>query len=89
MTAMTPRALHAAQILWPAFLVAGLIEMVVFAWVDPSALQMSGWEPSPMATYTMAFMVFWGMVAAASAISLWLSRTPSQVPARQVSSARY
>ncbi|RRS01002.1 hypothetical protein EIP75_22370 [Aquabacterium soli] len=87
---MTPRALQAAQILWPAFLVAGLIEMVVFAWVDPTALQLSeAWQPSPMATYTMAFLTFWAMVAAASAVSLWLMQAPAGQAPKRISSARY
>ena len=33
-------------IAWPAFLVAGLIEMVVFAFVDPAALH---WADQPLA----------------------------------------
>lgn len=87
---MTPRALQAAQILWPAFLVACLIEMVVFAWVDPTALQLSeAWQPSPMATYTMAFLTFWAMVAAASAVSLWLMQAPAGQAPKRISSARY
>lgn len=87
---MTPRALQAAQILWPAFLVAGLIEMVVFAWVDPTALQLSeAWQPSPVATYTMAFLTFWAMVAAASAVSLWLMQAPAGQAPKRISSARY
>ncbi|HIV70791.1 MAG TPA: hypothetical protein H9903_07675 [Candidatus Aquabacterium excrementipullorum] len=85
---MTPRALHVAQILWPAFLVAGLIEMVVFAWVDPSALRMGAWEPSPMATYTLAFMAFWTMVSMASGLTHWLMKAPSQA-LRPLSNARY
>lgn len=79
---MTPRALHIAQILWPAFLVAGLIEMVVFAWVDPAVLRLGAWEPSPMAAYTLAFIAFWMMVALASGLSHWLMKAPSQAPRR-------
>jgi hypothetical protein len=85
---MTPRALHAAQILWPAFLVAGVIEMVVFAWVDPAALRWGAWEPSPMAAYTLAFMAFWCMVALASGMSHWLMRAPIKAPGT-LSNARY
>ena len=35
---MSRRSLHLAQILWPAFLIAGVLEMVVFALVDPTGL---------------------------------------------------
>ena len=36
---MKPRAL---QILWPAFLMAGVLEMLVFAVVDPAELHWFG-----------------------------------------------
>jgi hypothetical protein len=48
-------------ITWPAFLVAGLLEMLVFGLVDPQDLQ---WFGNPLAlsrqgVYTVAFFVFW------------------------------
>jgi uncharacterized membrane protein YdjX (TVP38/TMEM64 family) len=63
-------------VLWPAFLVAGVLEMLVFAFVDPQGLH--GWGVdssvwSPTAVYTVAFLVFWAFIAAASAITLWLA----------------
>jgi hypothetical protein len=56
------------RVLWPAFFAAGALEMFVFAFVDPSELHLpSGalldW-PRQM-VYTLAFFVFWAIVAAA------------------------
>ena len=66
---MSRRSLHLAQILWPAFLVAGILEMVVFALVDPVGVTIGGWAPDPQTVYSLTFFVFWGLVTAASAVS--------------------
>ncbi|MBA4211562.1 MAG: hypothetical protein C0449_00625 [Polaromonas sp.] len=68
-------------IAWPAFLVAALLEMVVFALVDPSDLH---WSGSPLAlsreaVYTLAFFVFWGLTMASSALTTLLSLPPSEL----------
>ena len=56
------------RVLWPAFFAAGVIEMVVFAFVDPGDLTLLGGarlEWPRQAVYTIAFFVFWAIVAAA------------------------
>ena len=61
---------------WPAFLVAGILEMVVFALVDPESLHGFFGEElslSRAAIYTLAFFLFWAAAAAAASISLWLA----------------
>lgn len=73
-------------VLWPAFLMAGVLEMLVFAFVDPHSLH--GWGVdsaawSATAVYTLAFLVFWVFIAAASAISLWLSGSVALPDSRQ------
>lgn len=78
---MTQRVLHAAQILWPAFLVAGVLEMLVFAWVDPTQLRLGQWQPDVQTTYSLAFFMFWGLVTLSSLLSHWMMKTahsPSQ-----------
>lgn len=72
---MTQRVLHAAQILWPAFLVAGVLEMVVFAWVDPSLLRIGQWQPDVQTTYSLAFLVFWALVTLSSLLSHWMMKS--------------
>ena len=65
----------ALQVLWPAFLMAGVLEMLVFALVDPTLLQWPGGAPieaSRQAIYTLAFLAFWAVTAAASAITALL-----------------
>lgn len=68
-------------IAWPAFLVAGVMEMAVFALIDPADLQWMGtslnW--SREAVYTVAFFVFWALAMASSAITTLLSMSPFEV----------
>lgn len=62
-------------IVWPAFLMAGIMEMAVFAFVDPEDLQWFG-QPvslSRQGVYTIAFFVFWGVIMTASALTALLS----------------
>jgi hypothetical protein len=71
------------QVLWPAFLMAGVMEALVFAVVDPADLRWFGganfdW-PLP-ATYTLSFLIFWGVIAAACAITALLTTEPDDGP---------
>jgi hypothetical protein len=68
-------------ILWPAFLVAGAMEMVVFAFVDPEDLHWFGQpiELSRQGIYTLAFFAFWLMAAGSSALTTLLSVSPFEV----------
>ncbi|PZO18994.1 MAG: hypothetical protein DCF26_06625 [Burkholderiales bacterium] len=68
-------------IAWPAFLVAAVLEMVVFALVDPSDMH---WFGAPLAlsreaVYTVAFFVFWGLAMASSALTTLLAVPPSEL----------
>ncbi|WP_332744477.1 hypothetical protein [Hydrogenophaga sp.] len=68
-------------IAWPAFLVAAVLEMIVFALVDPSDLH---WFGSPLAlsreaVYTLAFFVFWGLTVASSALTTLLTLPSSEI----------
>lgn len=65
-------------IAWPAFLVAGVLEMLVFAMVDPQDMH---WFGQPIALsrqgiYTLMFFVFWVFAMASSALTALLA-TPS------------
>lgn len=62
-------------ILWPSFVMAGVLEMLVFAVVDPGSLQWFGGEPldwSANAVYSVTFFIFWGVIAASGAITRML-----------------
>ena len=68
-------------LLWPAFAMAGVLEMLVFAQVDPADLHgfgASGVAWSPQAVYTVAFLAFWAVIAVASSVTLWLARPLSE-----------
>jgi hypothetical protein len=68
-------------IAWPAFLLAGVIEMLVFAVVDPQSLQWFG-QPlrlSREAVYTLAFFIFWLLTMASSALTTLLVMSPFEV----------
>ena len=68
-------------IAWPAFLVAAVLEMVVFAFVEPIHLHWFGsqLELSREAVYTLAFFVFWGLTMASSALTTLLALSPFEV----------
>lgn len=68
------QARHWMGIAWPAFLLAAVLEMLVFAMVDPGDLHWFG-QPldwSRQAVYTVAFFVFWGVTMASSALTALL-----------------
>ena len=68
-------AQRALLILWPAFLMAGVLEMMVFAVVDPTTMQWFGAEPlgwSRSAIYSVTFFLFWGAIATSGAITALL-----------------
>lgn len=69
-------------IAWPAFLVAGVMEMVVFAMVDPEDLHRIGGGElglSRQAIYTLSFFVFWGLTMASSGLTTLLAMSPFEV----------
>ena len=71
-----PFALKALTILWPAFVMAGVLEMLVFAVVDPADLRWFGGEQigwSSSAIYTVTFLIFWGVISAAGALTALLA----------------
>lgn len=69
-------------ILWPSFLMAGVLEMLVFALVDPASLRWMGGDVLPLsatAVYTLAFFVFWAVVAAAGLLTRLLEADPDHI----------
>jgi hypothetical protein len=65
------------SLLWASFLMAGVLEVIVFALVDPLQLHWFGGaalELPARAVYTLAFFVFWAVIAAGAALTLLLCR---------------
>jgi hypothetical protein len=71
-----PKLTRAMCVLWPAFLVAGVLEMLVFSLVDPSELHTFGGQsldwPATM-VYSVGFLVFWAMISVAGALTQMLT----------------
>lgn len=68
-------------IAWPAFLAACVLELVVFAVVDPQDLHWFG-QPitlSRQGIYSLSFFVFWFISMGASALTTLLRMTPAEV----------
>ena len=68
-------------IAWPAFLVAAVLEMLVFAMVDPQDLQWFGRsiELSRLGVYTVAFFLFWAITMLSSALTTLLAMSPFEL----------
>jgi hypothetical protein len=70
------------SILWSAFLMAAVLEMVVFALVDPESLRWFGGDAlglTPRAVYTLAFFLFWAVIAVSGALALLLCSSPDDI----------
>ena len=72
---------RALQVVWPAFLMAGVAELVFFSIFDPFELHFFG-QPldwSREAIYALGFFGFWGLGIASSALTLFLAHTREPV----------
>jgi hypothetical protein len=68
-------------IVWPSFLMAGVLEMLVFAMFDPQDMHWFG-QPvqlSRQGIYTVTFFVFWLVAMLSSAFTILLSISPVDV----------
>ena len=68
-------------IIWPAFLMAGVIEMLVFSMVDPEDMHWFGHqlEFSRQGIYTVAFFAFWLVLSLSAALTTLLAMPASEV----------
>ena len=68
-------------IAWPAFLVAAVLEMMVFAVLDPQTLSLFGEQVgwSRYAIYSVTFFIFWGMTMLSSALTTLLAMSPFEL----------
>jgi len=62
-------------IVWPSFLMAGVLEILVFAMVDPQDLHWFGQavQLSRQGIYTVAFFAFWLVTMLSSALTALLA----------------
>lgn len=67
-----PPTRRALIILWPAFLMAGVLEALLFVVVDPDDFR---WFGGPtldwpvMAVYSITFLIFWAVISTAGALT--------------------
>ena len=69
-------------ILWPSFLMAGVLEALVFVVVDPSSFRWFGADPlawSTSAVYSITFLIFWSVISTSGALTRLLE-TPGPGP---------
>lgn len=68
-------------VLWPAFVVAAVAEMLFFVCIDPGELSFFGrpLEFSRTATYSLFFFFFWAITACSSALTCFLERSPFEL----------
>lgn len=74
----------AGVVLWPAFLAAGVLEIAVFAFVDPAAVHAPDGGPlalSGNALYSLSFLVFWAVAAVAIYVALRLACSAGEINA--------
>jgi hypothetical protein len=82
MSAPAPLIVRVLCILWPSFLMAGVMEMLVFAVVDPAELHWFGAEAiewSHSTIYSVTFLLFWLVTSLASALTQVLLTLPGDV----------
>ena len=68
-------------IVWPAFLLAGVLEILVFGMVDPNDLHWFGMslDLPRQAIYTLGFFAFWLITAVSSGITVLLALPAADV----------
>ena len=71
-------------------MVAGVLEIAVFAFVDPKGLHTldgAALDLSATAVYSLAFLLFWAATAAACLLTVVLERSAEQINAEPLSGA--
>ena len=65
---------HIIWVLWPAFIAAGIAEVVFFTLIDPKQLYLLGqpMELPALATYSIGFLMFWLICAGSSLMTYFM-----------------
>ena len=67
---------HLLLIVWPSFVIAGVLEMLVFSAAHPEDMKGFGGlltQLSSTGVYTIAFFSFWALCALGTALTLMLA----------------
>jgi fructose-specific phosphotransferase system IIC component len=65
---------HIIWVLWPAFIAAGVAEIVFFTVIDPQQLYLFGRavQLPAIATYSIGFLMFWLICAGSSLMTFFM-----------------
>jgi hypothetical protein len=68
------------QILWPSFIVAGIMDILMFAFFDPMEIMYQGSAlfESRLAAYSAVFFIFWLFGASSSILTCYFQCSVSQ-----------
>lgn len=68
-------------VLWPSFLVGGLMDVIFFTLFDPLELDYKGelLIGSRLAAYSFGFFVFWAFAAGSSALTCFFQRRAADI----------
>lgn len=71
-------------IMWPSFIVAGLMTVVFFTLVDPEELSIFGISLANyrIASYSTGFLIFWAFSAGESWLTLFFQRDANTINRR-------
>jgi len=75
---LSPRSRIVGVVVWCSFLTAAAATMVLFAFLDPAALQPDahgGWVVSHRAIYAAGFFFLWVVAGGAAALAVYMVRT--------------
>ena len=68
-------------VFWPSFVTAIFGEIAFFAFIDPQQLYLMGrpvnW--SPMAVYSVGFLMFWGLTALTVALCVLFQKPAAEI----------
>jgi hypothetical protein len=75
---LPPRARRVGVVAWCSFLVASAATMLVFAFVDPEAVEIAGasaWLQDRLTVYALGFFFFWLVAASSAALTIYMAHT--------------
>ena len=81
---------HIIWVLWPAFIAAGIAEIVFFTVIAPQQLYLFGQPVAlpAMPTYSIGFLLFWGICAGSSLLSWFMLPEPVKRSLQQLTDER-
>ena len=81
---------HVIWVLWPAFIAAGIAEVIFFTMIDPAQLYLFGelvqW--SAIATYSTGFLLFWLVCIGSSLMTYAMMPEAVKAALKKVASER-